>query len=120
MRALSILARNEIKRLRKEGALLCSLADAWLVSDFEHVFQKVDEVTKNTSRIGMSFVNDASNELPEIQSFHWLAEVPDQGNGSLLNIELHLVPSDGSYGNIALVQQILRLGEDEFAYWGVD
>ena len=94
-------------------------SEAWLVGDFAQLMVEVDRVTRNTKRIGLDFLAESGEDYVAIDSFHWLVEVPDPKTKSLLNIGLWLVPRD-ERGCIILAQQILRIEENKYVYWGVD
>lgn len=107
------------RSLRDLGISL-PLKEAWARGDVDTVLARVDEVTRSTVEIGNRFLAKPAADPSRMKRFYWVVEHPDPNVRCALDIGLCLVPFDTSLGNLVLTQQVLRLGEDEFAYWGVD
>ena len=54
------------------------------------------------------------------RAFHWRVGHPHPAATCALDIALVLESLNPVVGRLLLTQQVLRLGEDDFAYWGVD
>lgn len=96
------------------------LEEAWLVGTFDEVLSRVDEVTQNTVRIGQRFIGKSRSDPSWMSSFHWIVGRPDPCLTCLLYIGLCLVAPSSRPGGWTLAQDVLRVGKDEFVYWGVD
>lgn len=107
------------RSLRDLGVSL-PLKEAWVRGSVDTVLAKVDEVTRSTVEIGNRFLAKPAADPSRMKRFYWVVENPAPDVRCALDIGLCLVPFDASLGNLVLTQQVLRLGEDEFAYWGVD
>lgn len=95
------------------------LDEAWAVGGFEEVFPKIDGTTRKTAAIGHRFVSKRRNDPSRADSFFWRVERLEGCLTSALAIVLKLVSPNPELGLIGLEQVVLRLGEDEFVYWGV-
>jgi hypothetical protein len=107
-------------RSPRDIGILLPLEEAWLRGDVHTILAKIDEVTRSTVEIGNRFLEKPATDPSRMKRFYWIVEYPAPNVRCALDIGLCLVPFDPSLGNLVLTQQVLRLGEDEFAYWGVD
>ena len=104
----------------KDYGIALSANESWLRGSLHEVLRKVDEVTRKTVDIGRHFVNKAPNDPARMRRFYWKVDYPHPNVTCALDIGLVLVSVDPTVGNLILAQQVLRSGEDEFIYWGVD
>jgi hypothetical protein len=96
------------------------LDEAWFRGGFKELLRRIDDITRRTSRIGQRFISKPLDDPSRMVSFHWMVASPDEETRCALDIGLCLVSPDPTAGRLILAQQVLRLGEDEFVYWGVD
>lgn len=95
------------------------LEEAWVRGTLDEVARKADEVTANTKKIAWEFLELPQDDPARKVGYYWEVE-QDQTSPSVLWIHLCLISPSSDDGLLILGQQILRVGEDEYIYWGVD
>lgn len=118
--AIRALAPKLSDRSLRDVGISLPLKEAWVRGALDTVLARVDEVTRNTVEIGQRFLAKPADDASRMKRFYWLVEHPAPSARCALDIALCLVSFDPSKGKLLLTQQVLRLGADEFAYWGVD
>jgi hypothetical protein len=118
--AIRELAPKPPDRSLRDVGISLSLKEAWVRGGLDIVLARVDEVTRNTVEIGRSFLAKPAEDPSRMKRFYWLVEHPAPSARCALDIALCLVSFDPSKGEFLLTQQVLRIGADDFAYWGVD
>jgi hypothetical protein len=84
------------------------------------VLERIDDVMRKMVKVGERFTRAKGREAALARRFYWKVEASKPKATCGVDIGLVLVSMDPGRGDIILTQQVLRLGEDEFAYWGVD
>ncbi len=97
-----------------------SLSDAWARGGADEVLRVLDQVMLNTVTIGTRFVRKPSNDPARMASYYWTVDYSHPGFRCALDLSLCLMPVKSQFGRLLLSQQVVRLADDDFAYWGID